>query len=453
MAQIIVIEDREALRELYISFLRDLGHQVVPAESAERALQILICEQVDLALCDYMLPGMNGLDLVKEVRSKGIETSFIMMTAFGEVKLAVTCIKAGAFDFLEKPIDLDYLELSINKALSHRNLINIAELNQSQNAHKEAVIIGSSPVFQKILQSVDRVAETQTTCLLLGESGTGKELFAERIHKKSPFCNGPLVTINCASIPSELLESELFGHEKGAFTGAISRKKGLFEMAQGGTVFLDEIGELPMELQPKLLRVLQDKTFRSVGGTRTHRANIRFICATNRDLQTEVRLGRFREDLYFRLSIFPIEVPPLREHIEDLEELVTHFLNRVGKQSQFPNQKTMKQLKQYSWPGNIRELENLIERASLLSRGTQITLEHVPHIMMNDSVSFRINLDLDKNIKNNLTDIHQEIEKSMIHALWLRYQGRKTAIAQSAGMSLKTLNHRINEYFPEGLSK
>ncbi len=445
-----VIEDRQALRELYVTFLRDLGHQVASAESAEQALDILLKEQMDAVLCDYMLPGMSGLELVEHLRSREIDTPFLIMTAFGEIELAVACIKAGAFDFIEKPIDLDYLEMTIQKALELKKLQNENELHRSRTG-KAVAIIGSSDVIRKTLDVTDRVAETTTTCLLLGESGTGKELFAERIHRKSSFSKGPFITINCASIPKELLESELFGHEKGAFTGAVTRKKGLIEMARGGTVFLDELGELPFELQPKLLRVLQDKTFRPVGGTRTHRADVRFVCATNRDLKREVERGTFREDLYFRLSVFPIEIPALRERLDDLEELLAYFIKRINNQCPLPEPEVLAILQTYAWPGNVRELENIVERAMLLSKGGQIQLGHLPEGLHVDAIPFRAKLDLDQSIKSNINRIGKQVEKSIIEGLWSRHGGNKTVIAQHAGMSIKTLNQRLRQYFPDGI--
>ena len=451
MSLLLVVEDRQALRDLYVSFLKGLGHQVVQAESAEDALKILVHEQVDLTLCDYMLPGLNGLELVSQVRSKGIDTIIIIMTAFGEVKLAVSCIQNGAYDFLEKPIDLDYLEVVVNKALEHRSLQNQADLSQNQKTQSGKKIIGASQAILEVIQVVDKVAPTSTTCLLLGESGTGKELLAERLHLHSTFNQGPFVTINCASIPSELLESELFGHEKGAFTGAISRKKGLFELAQNGTIFLDEIGELPLDLQPKLLRVIQDKTFRTVGGTRMHRANIRFVCATNRDLHMEVRQGRFREDLFFRISVFPIEIPPLREHLEDLDDLVAHFLACNGSARTAMDSKALSILKRYTWPGNIRELENVIERAVILAKGGDIQVHHLPSNLESDSLTVRLHLNLDQDLKTNQDEASRQLEKTMIHTLWSRYKGNRKRIAEHMGISSKTLVLRIETHFPDGM--
>jgi len=446
MARILVVEDRATLRHLYVTFLQDLGHQVAEAESAEEALRRLGNEKIDLVLCDYLLPGMNGLELVQQARTQGLESVFVMMTAFGEVKLAVDCIKSGAFDFLEKPVDLDYLEVVIGKALEHQLLKDSALLNATRGGLQPREIIGSSPLLRKAVDVLDRVAESTATCLIQGESGTGKELFAERLHAHSSRNSGQFVTINCASIPSELLESELFGHEKGAFTGAVKRKKGLFELAQGGTIFMDEIGELPLELQPKLLRVMQDKTFRTVGGTQLHHADIRFVCATNRDLQYEVQRGRFREDLFFRISVFPIQVPSLRSHIEDLEDLITHFLERKGCPEAFPDQDTLQLLQSYPWPGNVRELENVIERATILSQGKPIGLDHIPNNLISGSMMVPIQLNCETDLKTNLETAQQHVEKAYLQFLYNQYRGNKTKIAKHVGMSVKTLVKRLEQF-------
>jgi DNA-binding NtrC family response regulator len=446
MTLVLVIEDRVALRDLYVSLIRELGHHVLEAESAEEGLALLERRQVDIALCDYMLPGMNGLELIKTVQNSDIDTTMIMMTAFGEVKLAVSCMQQGAFDFLEKPIDLDYLEMTLNRALQYRLMKNQVDLIEKEPCRVSKKLIGNSPAIRELLETVDKVAVTSATCLILGESGTGKELFAERIHRKSHFAKGPFVTINCASIPAELLESELFGHEKGAFTGAVTRKKGLFELANEGTVFLDEIGELPLELQPKLLRVLQDKTFRSVGGTRLHRADIRFICATNKNLKQRVQEGAFREDLYFRLSVFPIMVPPLRDHLEDLEDLVSHFLRLFGSISDHPTPEVFHVFNSYSWPGNVRELENLIERAVILAKDQVVDLNHLPPNMEQNSLQIMIEISLDETLKENLTHAEKEVEKKLIHELLRRCGGNRSKAAASLGISTRMLKGKLERF-------
>jgi len=448
MNAVLLIEDREGLRQLYADFLKGLGFQVVEAASAEEARHALERQEFALILADYLLPGVNGLEFLKEVKSRDPDALAIIMTAFGEVKLAVEAMKAGAFDFLEKPIDLDHLELVLNRALSHRKLLRDQSIRAQRDEAGGTRIVGSSEALREALTLADKAAPAEANCLLLGESGVGKELFARYIHERSPRKNGPLVAVNCASIPGELIESELFGHERGAFTGAVGKKLGLIDMADGGALFLDEIGELPLALQPKLLRVIQTHEYFRVGGARALKSDIRLICATNRDLAEGVASGWFREDLYYRLAVFPIRIPPLRERKEDIPELIALFLERLGYAHGPLDGALMKALCAYAWPGNVRELENALERALILSQGRPLDKACFPAeaIRAPGRAALRLEVDLGKTLKDNLAALEPELEANLIR-LWLREEeGHRERVAARAGFSVKTLYNKLKQY-------
>lgn len=447
MSSILLVEDREGLRRVYASFLRAQDYIVVEEESVEHALKALDATQFDLVLTDYMLPGANGLDLLRQLKEKDPECPLIVMTAFGEVKLAVEAIKAGAFDFLEKPVDLEYLKLVVERALNLRTL----SMRRDINAGREddgTHIVGQSAALAAALQLADRVAPSDANCLLLGESGVGKELFAQRIHAQSTRASGELVSINCASIPRDLVESELFGHERGAFTGAVTRKTGLVEAANGGTLFLDEIGELPLDIQPKLLRVIQTRQFYRVGGNRTCTSDVRILCATNRDLKQGSQEGWFREDLYYRLASFPIVIPPLRERVGDLEALAQYFLDRRGYAHRTISPELLSLFQSYPWPGNVRELENLLERAMILAGGKQLALTHFPADLIDagSALSHNVPLDLHVSFKDNLRRAEKELERRLIIVQLKRFGGNREKAARALGYSVKTLYNKIKAY-------
>lgn len=442
MNSILLVEDREGLRRVYASFLRGQDYTVVEAGSVEEAFQKLEGTQFSLVLTDYMLPGANGLSLLKSIKAKEPDSPVIVMTAFGEVKLAVEAIKAGAVDFLEKPVDLEYLKLVVARALG------VSQMTRSKQiaACVKQEIVGQSPALHHALSLADKVAPSQSNCLLLGESGVGKELFAKRIHAASSCAQGEIVSINCASIPAELMESELFGHERGAFTGAVARKMGLVEAAHGGTLFLDEIGELPLELQPKLLRFIQTRQFFRVGGNRTYTSNVRFICATNRDLKQGAQRGWFREDLYYRLAAFPIEIPPLRDRLEDIPLLCAFFL------AHYPHPRvpaeTLALFTAYTWPGNIRELENLLERAVILAGGAPLLPPFFPADMRvaGQIISQQVELDLNLGVKENLRRLEGFLEQRLIRAQLTRHRGNREKVAAALGYSIKSLYNKMKNY-------
>jgi len=444
MATLLIVEDRDPLRQMFAKFLGQLGHEVREAESAEQGLLLLRESEVAFVLADYMLPGMDGIQFLKRLKEIECLAPVVLMTAFGEVKTAVTAMKSGAFDFLEKPVDLEHLRLVLQRALELRSLKNEQQILQREAALGKS-LVGSAPALQAVLVLADRLAQSRTHALILGESGTGKELLARRIHEQSPRSGRAFVSLNCASIPAELLESELFGHEKGAFTGAHARKLGLFEMAEGGSLFLDEIGELPLPLQPKLLRAIQEGEFRRVGGSQVIKADLRLIFATNRDLEAEVRLGRFREDLYFRISIFPITMPPLRQRMEDLEPLALHFLARFGQPQKRLDSSVLAALSRYPWPGNVRELENVLERAVILSREGEIRREHLPDSLVADSVRLLVPLNLHGTLKENLAHLAPLVEERLIEWVLRDCQGNKEVAARRLGVSVRTLYNRLQQ--------
>jgi DNA-binding NtrC family response regulator len=382
---VLLVDDEDTIRLFLEKTLREEGYEALTAATGGEALELTRSELPDLILLDLKLPDISGLDVLQQIKESVPEVTVIMLTAFGDIETAVSAMKRGAFDFVSKPVNLEQLLLSIEKGLKSQSLNR--ELFQLRRRVKldfdDNYIPGESPQMKEIYEIVKRVAKSDTTTILIqGESGTGKEMIANMIHKFSPRREKPFLEINCASLPEELLESELFGHEKGAFTDAKSQKIGLLELANKGTLFLDEIGEMSLTIQVKLLRVLERMTFRRVGGTKDIKVSVRIISATNRDLQSAVRDKSFREDLYYRLKVIPIHIPPLRERKEDLYLLLKHFLNQFNNQFnkdfQDIEDEAYEYILNYEWPGNIRELKNMIERLVLLEDDTKIRADHLP---------------------------------------------------------------------------
>src|SRR5437764_1779152 len=358
--------------------IKRAGYQVDDAADGNIAAEKLRKQPYQLVITDLRLPSLSGLELLKIQKETDATIPVLLMTAFGTIEEAVEAMKQGAFDFVPKPIDISHLLLLINRAVEQRRLMleNILLKEESQRAYGIPKIIGDSPAMQTVSQAIQRVAPTDATVLLTGESGTGKEVFSRAIHQLSSRRDKPFVTVNCAAIPHTLIENELFGHEKGAYTGAFSRKAGKFELADLGTIFLDEIGELHLSVQAKVLRVIEEQCFERIGGLETIRVATRVVAATNRNLQDQVGAKEFREDLFFRLSVFPIEIPPLRERISDVRLLAQFFVDRFSKQLHRQELQlspdAARSLEEYSWPGNVRELQNTIERAVILSDGKVI---------------------------------------------------------------------------------
>lgn len=382
--RILVVDDEATQRELVCGFLKKQGYEILAAPNGERALEIFRQEPVELILTDQRMPNISGLDLIKAARGINPESHVIVMTAYGNIETAVEAMKAGAADYLTKPLNLEELRHKIERVRERCSLYaENRELRAAlESRHRIEGIIGDSGQMLEVISLVRRVAPTDATVLIRGESGTGKELIAKAIHYASARAARPLVRVNCAALPENLLESELFGHEKGSFTGAIATRKGRFELADGGTLFLDEIGDLPLHLQAKLLRVLQEKEFERVGSSLSLKVNVRVLSATHRDLEALIESGQFREDLYYRLNVVTILLPPLRERRQDLPAFMDHFLRvfaeKNGKTIRGFTREAREVLLRYDYPGNVRELENLIERAVVLTRDDVIDRGDLP---------------------------------------------------------------------------
>jgi two-component system NtrC family response regulator len=378
--EILIIDDDISLRRVLEYNLQEAGYRVTAASSGEEGLRLFREQRHHLVITDMKMPGMDGMQVLKSVKECSAETLVIIITAFGTVDLAVAAMKAGAYDYITKPFNRDELKLTVAKALQFTGLVAENRRLQERLATREDFrsIVGNSSVMKDVFRIVEKVADSDASVLISGESGTGKELVARSIHERSSRNSAPFVAINCAAIPRELLESELFGHVKGAFTGAIKDKTGKFLQANGGTLFLDEIGELPLELQPKLLRALQERTIEPVGGTTPLKLDVRIIAATNLDLESALSAGSFREDLYYRLAVIPLHLPSLRERREDIPLLLRHFCGKHGAAAVQFDPAALDALLKYHWPGNVRELENLVERALILRTGNTVTPADLP---------------------------------------------------------------------------
>jgi two-component system, NtrC family, response regulator PilR len=376
--QLLIVDDEASILDFLALLFVGEGYQVDTSRSAADAQRRLADKSYDLVLCDVLMPDGNGLDLLKEIRSASASTAVVMMTAYTSTKAAIEAMKLGAYDYISKPFDVEELKILTQKALERAELQdeNVYLRRELEQKYTFANIIGKSPRMQAIFSLIEKVARTTSTVLVNGESGTGKELIARAIHFTGPRSARRFLSINCGAMPENLLESELFGHERGAFTGAVRDKKGLFQEADRGTLFLDEIGEMTPSMQVKLLRALQQKVVRKVGGTQEEPVDVRIIAATNQDLEARIASGDFRDDLYYRINVLPINLPPLRQRREDIPLLVDFFLQKYSRQMDVPNRQisteAMKMLESYDWPGNVRELENLVERALALSHGTEV---------------------------------------------------------------------------------
>jgi two-component system, NtrC family, response regulator AtoC len=379
---ILVVDDDGDIRDILSETLNSLGSRVITAANGQECLDKVDKEGPELVLLDIEMPVKNGLEVLKELRRRGRDTTAIMITAYGTIERAVQAMREGAFDFITKPFDLDHIALVVEKALEREKLRRGLEHFAQEAGERYRLVGGESPKMREAIETAKKAANSRSTVLLLGESGTGKEVFARAIHAWSERREEPFVAINCVGLSKDLLESELFGHEKGAFTGAHQLKKGKMEVAHGGTVFLDEVGDISAELQTKLLRFLQEREFERVGGTQPIHVDVRVIAATNRDLGNAIKEGRFREDLYYRLNVIPISLPPLRDRREDIPVLAKYFLRRFAAETKKNftgiTEEAEAKLAAYEWPGNVRELANVIERAAVLGQGPEVTLGDLP---------------------------------------------------------------------------
>ncbi len=449
MADILIVEDKTSFADVLKVALEDSGFTTICVKSGREAIQNFRHERFELVLLDLRLPDIDGIDILRELKNIDNDAKFIIMTAFGTIERAVEAMKLGACDFLTKPFEMDQLILTVRKAIQERRTRyeNILLKEMVQHIQGFPQIVGTSETIIKSIEMLQKVAPSETTVLLLGESGTGKELFARACHSLSPRKENPFVTINCGAIPGQLLENELFGSEKGAFTGAHTRKIGKFELAHKGTIFLDEVGDLGLDLQAKLLRVLQEKTFERLGATTSIKVDVRIIAATNKDLSALVKENKFREDLFYRLSVFPITIPPLRQRKEDIPLLVEHFLKKL-KSNKKISESALEKLKNYDWPGNIRELENTIERANIIA-----TLKIEPeHILLPSQTEKTIAFSIDSmDLKSAANYGRAMAEAELIKKTLEQAGGNKSEAARRLRVSYKTLLNRIARYRQKGL--
>jgi two-component system, NtrC family, response regulator len=442
---ILLIDDDDSLRRVMEFSLTEAGYKVQTAASGEEGLALFARGLFDAVITDITMPGMSGMEVLAKIRERGDGLPVIVITAYGTIESAVEAMKQGAFDYITKPFNRDELRLTLDKALRMRRLEkeNVDLRAEITDRYRFESIVGSSEKIKDVLDLAGRVAASDASVLITGESGTGKELLAKGIHYNSPRAGGPFVAVNCAAIPDQLIESELFGHVRGAFTGAVKDKEGKFELASSGTLFLDEIGDLRIDLQAKILRVLQERQVDRVGGKHPVSVDARIIAATNKDIERAVKEGSFREDLYYRLSVITLHMPPLRERRDDIPMLVQHFLKKFNRDLDVridPEALTM--LTAYGWPGNVRELENSIERASVLRRGETITAAELPDKLRKEKASVG-------NIILNLPDEGislEDLEKSLIIKALEKHKGNQTRAAEYLGITRPTLIYRMEKY-------
>ncbi len=448
MSMILIVDDEEGIRTVLSDCLRDEGYRVVLAEDGFQALRLLAEEPVELVILDVWLPNMGGIEVLQRVKAEHPEVEVVVISGHGNINLAVQAVKLGAFDFLEKPLSLEKTITVVQNAL---RLEQLKRENRSLKAGQaeEDRMVGSSPGIQRVRELIEQSAASDARILILGENGTGKELVAREIHCRSARAEGPFVEVNCASIPETLIESELFGHEKGSFTGALARRKGKFELAHRGTIFLDEIADMSLATQAKVLRVIQELSFERVGGELAVHVDVRLIAATNKNIQEETRLGRFREDLYFRVNVVPIHVPPLRERLEDLDELLEYFLERFRRAGRTVPRRLDPEARQilarYSWPGNIRELKNFVERVTIMDEGELITPETVrryltPHEERERDEAYR-GFEAMK-----LSEARDEFEREFLLRKLEELGGNISRASEALGITPSNLHNKIKKY-------
>ncbi|MCE5193985.1 MAG: sigma-54 dependent transcriptional regulator [Nitrospiraceae bacterium] len=449
---VLIIDDDDAVRDILKEHLGDEGYDVISCSNAYSGLEIFRSFKVDLVMLDLVMPDTNGIEVLKKIKKLNPRSVVIMMTAYGSIENAVDAMRSGAFDYITKPFNLDDVSFAVKRGievsrLEKENIDLKKHLKQKCGVEN---IIGDSSAMQNIYSLIDKVAPSDSTVLILGESGTGKELISNTIHYNSDRSSKPIVTVNCSAIPHELLESELFGHEKGAFTGAFTTKKGKFEIADGGTVFLDEIGDISFSLQVKLLRFLQERTFERVGGNKTIKVDVRIIAATNKNLEEEVMAGRFRDDLFYRLNVIPVILPSVKERKEDIPLLCNYFINKYCQKRKIPileiSSEAMAALTNYSWPGNVREIENLIERLVVLKNDDIIVLSDLPQKIAGTSSHGSIEKPHYNHIPEKDIDFEkciQDYEKHLITHALKSEKGNKSQAAKLLNIKRTTLIEKI----------
>ncbi len=449
----LIVEDNElARRELQSLLQTDPQLHVDAAGDGEESLRRLTEHDYSLLIMDLRLPKIDGMEVLKRIQERGLPVTTIVITGQSSIEEAVQALQMGAYDFLTKPIDVDHLRFLVQRALRERALQDeLASLrSQLQTRYSFHNILSKNPVMHLIFELIGNLATSNTTVLIEGETGTGKEQAARAIHQASVNRHGPLVAVNCAALPENLLESELFGHEKGAFTSAVGQRRGRFELAHGGTIFLDEVGDVPAPMQAKLLRVLQERRFERVGGTQSIEVDVRVIAATNRSLKRLVKEGTFREDLYYRLNVIKIELPPLRERSEDIPLLATHFCakySRADEPTKLISPQAMEVLLNYQWPGNIRELENAIERACVTSRDNAIQIDNLPReLVVPPTSKLPVHIDLNRSLPQLLREVVANIEQQYLSKALKKSRGNVGRCARICGMSRRSITGKINEY-------
>jgi len=449
MSSILVIEDKESMRKMVAQTLAEEGYQVETAADGPEGVEKAKSNEFDLVITDMRMPDMDGLDVLSEIKKQNAETAVIVMTAYGTIETAVSAMKKGAFEFMTKPFDSEHMLMLVDKALKSQRIMAENEFLREELDQRLGMgqIIGRNEKVVEVLRLIQKVAGSDTSVLLQGESGTGKELFARAIHDLSPRKGKAFIAINCAAIPRELLENELFGSERGAYTGSVARKIGKFEIADGGTIFLDEIGDMDIALQAKLLRVLQEKTIERLGGTKTTKVDTRVIAASNSDLKDLIDQKKFREDLYYRLSVFPITIPPLRDRRDDIRALAEHFIERycreMNKRTMSLSKDALDLLEKYHWPGNVRELENTIERAIILCEGKKIKPEHMAiRLSTNNEIRLREGAGL----KEIGSHAQGEAERAAIIRVLEQVRGNKRRCAKILKIDYTTLFDKIKRY-------
>jgi two-component system response regulator AtoC len=448
--QVLVIDDEPGVRESLRMLLKH-SYEVLTAVSGNEGLQLLSKQGVDVVLLDILMPGMDGLEVLEEIKQRNLPVQVVMLTATKTVKTAVTAMKLGAFDYVTKPFDIDELQVIVERAMESAALAREVQNLRAEVSARYSFenIVGSSPKLQAVLRTVSMVAPLKTTVLITGESGTGKELIAKALHYHSPRAHKPMVTINCAAIPENLLESELFGHERGAFTDAYAKKPGQFEIADQGTIFLDEIGEMNPSTQAKILRVLEQGEFARIGGAQSIHVDVRVIAATNRDLHQGMREGNFRSDLYYRLNVVSVHLPALRERRDDIPMLVHHFLQlksrQLGLTEKTFSSEALDLLMQYSWPGNVRELENLIERALVLSAGRVMTGEDLPQYLHAGNGRTHPAQQSVLRGETRLSEAVDQFEQELIRTALSQAQNNQTRAAEILGTTRRILKYKMDK--------
>ena len=451
---ILIVDDETSILQTLEGILTDEGFETVSSESGTRALEMIEEVMPDLVLLDIWMPGMDGIQTLTKIKVSWPNLPVIMMSGHGSIETAVKATKVGAYDFIEKPLSLEKLLLSVKKALDYYRLEEEINLLK-EKSRKNYDITGHSAAITELKEQIKIVAPTNAWVLISGENGTGKELVAHTIHRLSQRSHKPMIEVNCAAIPEDLIESELFGHEKGAFTGASTMKKGKFDLAHEGTIFLDEIGDMSLKAQSKTLRILQEQKFQRVGDTRTIEVDVRVLAATNKDLEAEIEKGTFREDLYFRLNVIPMRVPPLRERTDDIPELVNEFLSvfslSTNIQSKEISEEATKILQKYEWPGNVRELKNLVERLMIMTQDKVIQTKHIPS-QINKSGEVREDLELAVTL-GSLKEARNEFEKIFIRNKLRDYNGNISQTAEAIGVERSNLHKKIKFYGLEGFKQ